>query len=136
MLDEDLKIRDGADHTFYAQFNKLEKINHYIVAYSDAMAVGCGAFRQYDEQSVEIKRMFVSPEFRAKGVATAVLKALEDWATEEGFASSILETGLKQPEAIGLYRKNGYMITSNYGPYEKVVNSLCMKKNLYRHAPT
>ena len=61
MLDHELQIRDGDDHPFYAQFNTLNNINHLIVAYVDDHAVGCGAFRPYAAQSVEIKRMFVRP---------------------------------------------------------------------------
>lgn len=108
MLDEELQIRDGEDHSFYAPFNTLTHINHVIVAYVDNYAVGCGAFRPYDAQSVEIKRMFVHPDLRGRGVATMILHTLELWAKESGFHQSILETGFNQPEAIALYTKAGY----------------------------
>jgi len=130
LLDEELRIRDGADHPFYAQFNTLEKISHYIVAYVEGIAVGCGSFRVYNEDTVEIKRMFVQSLHRGWGIASLILAALESWAAENRFSSCILETGYNQPEAIALYKKSGYTVIANYGPYENVQNSICMRKNL------
>lgn len=129
-LDLDLQIRDGEDHPFYAQFNTLTNINQVIVAYSDNLPVGCGAFRPYSAETVEIKRMFVHAEHRSRGIASLMLDALEKWAAETGYSASILETGFNQPEAIALYKKAGYTVTSNYGPYENVANSVCMRKSL------
>ena len=79
LLDHDLKIRDGEDHSFYAQFNTLNRINHALVAYNEGIPVGSGAIRQYNTESMEIKRMFVKPEYRGMGVARLVLKELEAW---------------------------------------------------------
>lgn len=130
LLDEDLAIRDGEDHSFYNQFNKTDKIKHVIVFYENDIAVGCGAFREKESDTVEIKRMFVHPDFRKKGIASAVLTVLEIWAKEVGYAYTILETGKNQPEAINLYQKQDYTIIPNYPPYEKMDNSVCMKKTL------
>jgi len=130
MLDHELQIRDGDDHPFYAQFNKLTNINHVIVAYSNNHAVGCGAFRPYDAQSVEIKRMFVHPDYRSRGIASMMLEALEEWSKESGAMKCLLETGYNQPEAIALYKKAGYTEITNYGPYQDVANSVCMQKIL------
>lgn len=130
LLDQDLKIRDGEDHTFYNQFNKIDKIKHVIVYYENDIAVGCGAFREKESDTVEIKRMFVNPDYRKRGIAAAVLKELENWAAELNYTYTILETGKKQPEAISLYQKSGYTIIPNYPPYEKMDNSVCMKKTL------
>ena len=74
--------------------------------------------------------MFVLPEYRGRGIASAVLSELEAWARELGYTRCILETGKKQPEAIRLYQKSGYTIIPNYGPYEQVENSVCMEKAL------
>src|SRR6188768_630828 len=82
LLDQDLKIRDGEDHAFYNQFNKTDAIKHVIVFYENDIAVGCGAFRKKKEDTVEIKRMYVHPDHRKKGIASAVLAALEIWAKE------------------------------------------------------
>jgi putative acetyltransferase len=127
-LDADLKIRDGEDHAFYAQYNKIDKIRHVIVAYQNRIPVACGAIKEYAPEIAEVKRMFVQPEFRKQGIAGKVLKELENWAGELGFRSLILETGKAQPEAIGLYTKCNYEIIPNYGQYENVENSVCMQK--------
>ena len=130
MLDTFLAERDGKDHAFYAQFNKLDNIKNTIVCFDDNEAIGCGAFKQYDETTVEIKRMFVKPSYRGKGAATKVLQELEKWAIENNFSSAILETVKNQPEAVALYKKNGYTIIPNFGQYKNVENSICMHKIL------
>ncbi|MBV9468501.1 MAG: GNAT family N-acetyltransferase [Abitibacteriaceae bacterium] len=130
LLDEDLSLRDGAAHPFYAQFNTLDAIRHVVVAYEQDRPVGCGAIKRYDETTVEIKRMFVRPENRGRGIAAAILRELEQWAAELGFATAILETGKQQPEAIRLYQKSGYTLMPNYGQYALAQNSVCMQKPL------
>ncbi|QDA60980.1 GNAT family N-acetyltransferase [Hymenobacter jejuensis] len=130
LLDQDLSIRDGADHAFYAQFNKIDKLNHVVVAYSNDEPVACGAFKEFSPELVEIKRMFVQPTQRGQGVAQAVLTELEQWAKELQYAGCVLETGKKQPEAIRLYQKSGYALIPNYGQYIGVENSVCMQKEL------
>lgn len=130
LLDADLAWRDGDDHSFYAQFNKIDSIKHVVVAYDDARPVACGAIKQFDLGIMEVKRMYVSPDARKRGIATTVLSELETWAREIGCSSCVLETGHKQPEAIGLYRKNGYHTIPNYGQYAGVDNSICFSKQL------
>ena len=130
LLDADLKFRDGEDHAFYAQFNKIDKIKYAVVAYENDIAVGCGAFREYSPNTVEVKRMYVSENKRGKGIATQVLSELEKWAEELNYARCLLETGKNQPEALGLYKKNGYSIVPNFGQYQNVDNSVCFEKNL------
>ncbi len=130
LLDQDLAIRDGEEHAFYAQYNKVDKIRHVVVGYFENQAVACGAIRAFDDHAVEVKRMFVSPEYRGKGLAGKILTELETWATGLGFQRCILETGKKQPEAIRLYEKSGYSVIPNFGPYEGVENSVCMEKIL------
>lgn len=129
-LDADLKIRDGADHGFYSQFNRIAAIKHVIVACIEDKPVGCGAFKPYADDAVEIKRMYVPPLERGKGIASAILSELEAWAASLDYKRCVLETGKKQPEAIQLYKKNGYSIIANYGQYENVENSVCFEKIL------
>lgn len=74
--------------------------------------------------------MFVPENKRSKGIASIVLKELETWASELGFPKCVLETGYKQPEAIRLYEKNGYVKIPNYGQYIGMENSVCFEKNL------
>ncbi|MCD9187553.1 MAG: GNAT family N-acetyltransferase [Pyrinomonadaceae bacterium] len=130
LLDADLAIRDGAEHSFYAQYNKIDKLREVVVAYENEKAVGCGAFKEYEPKTAEIKRMYVREDMRGKGIAGKVLSELENWAKELDFTECILETGLKQPEAIRLYRKSGYQRIPNYGQYAGVENSVCMRKYL------
>ena len=130
LLDADLAARDGSDHSFYAQFNKIDKIKHAIVAYQDDKPIGCGAIKEFSKKAMEVKRMYTVPDSRGKGVASRILAELETWASELGFEKCLLETGKRQPEAIELYKKNGYQIISNYGQYEGIDNSLCFEKNI------
>ena len=129
LLDEDLQIRDGPEHSFYAQFNKLDNIQHVVICYSDDIAIGCGAFKPYDQQCIEVKRMFVMLEYRGKSIGLHILNELEMWAAELNYTSAILETGNKQPEAIRLYEKAGYKIIENFGQYKNVQNSVCMARD-------
>jgi UDP-2-acetamido-3-amino-2,3-dideoxy-glucuronate N-acetyltransferase len=131
LLDADLAMRDGAEHGFYAQFNKIDHIKHVAIVYAGGQAIGCGAFKPFEEgKKVEIKRMFVEPEWRGLGIAGRVLSALEDWARALGYSSCVLETGKKQPEAIALYQKNGYLVIPNYGQYAGIENSVCFEKKV------
>ena len=127
-LDADLAERDGEDHSFYAQYNKIDKIKYAVVAYENDEPVGCGAIKEYAPGIMEVKRMYTSPTSRGKGIASRVLRELELWASELSYEKCILETGKKQPEAIGLYKKNGYKVIPNYGQYAEVENSLCFEK--------
>jgi len=129
-LDKDLAARDGADHSFYSQFNKVDMIRHAIVLYDHDKPVGCGAMKEFQHDIMEIKRMYTLPECRGKGIATTILTELEKWAVELSYKKCVLETGKRQPEAIELYKKNGYTVTPNYGQYIGIENSVCFEKKL------
>ncbi len=129
-LDADLARRDGSDHSFYAQFNKIDKIKYVVVAYEDGKPVGCGAIKEFAPGIMEVKRMYTLPESRGKGIATKVLDELEKWAAALGYEKCVLETGKRQPEAIGLYQKSGYRVIPNYGQYAGVENSVCFEKEV------
>ena len=129
-LNAELAVRDGADHAFYSQYNTLDAIQHVVLAYMGDRAVGCGAFKPFDAQTLEIKRMYVVTEARSKGVASAILSELEHWGIELGYTSGVLETGKRNPEAVNLYKKYGYERIENFGPYRGVDNSLCFRKML------
>ena len=130
LLDADLAIRDGDKHSFYDQFNRIDNIRYVVVAYENEKPAGCGAIKEYDQDSMEVKRMYVLPGSRKRGIATKILTELEIWASELSYSKCILETGKGQPEAIELYKRNGYTLISNYGQYEGVENSLCFEKSL------
>ena len=129
-LDAYLAVLDGEDHAFYAQFNKTSLLKNAVICYDNNIAVGIGAYKEFEPKIAEIKRMYTLPESRRKGIAKAILTELETWAKEENYTTSILETGFLQVDAIGLYQKLGYQITENFGQYVGVENSVCMKKNL------
>lgn len=130
LLDKYLSVVDGNEHSFYAQYNKLDKIHHVVVAYQDGIAAGCGAIKAFTDNVAEVKRMYVHPDHRQRGIAMQVLSELEAWAGELKFDSCILETGKRQDEAIRLYRKMDYKVIENYGQYSGVENSVCMQKLL------
>ena len=129
-LDADLAERDGEEHSFYSQFNKVDMIRHVVVAYQNNLAISCGAIKEYDPKTMEVKRMFTSPENRGKGFAGIILHELENWAREMNFEKCILETGKRQAEALRLYKKSGYDIIPNYGQYAGIENSVCFNKDL------
>ena len=129
LFDDYLVEIDGDEKDFFAQYNQIY-IDNVIVCYEDEIAVGCGAFKEYEPTVAEIKRMFVLPEKRGKGIASTVLNALEIWAKENGFQHAILETSNQLTNAISLYQKSDYEVIPNYGQYIDVESSVCMKKIL------
>ena len=129
-LDAELAKLDGDEHAFYAQFNKIDKINHVALAYDDDEVVGCGAIKNLSSEIMEVKRMYVLPTSRNRGIATKILLELEKWAMELSCEKCVLETGRRQPDAIKLYQKNGYRNIANYGQYAGKENSLCFEKRL------
>ncbi|GAB6119592.1 GNAT family N-acetyltransferase [Dysgonomonas termitidis] len=130
-LEKHLTCADERAHSECKQYNKLESIKHVVVAYIDKKAVGCGAIRKYDTDTIEVKRMFVSINARKQGVGSKILVELEIWAKQLGFQKSILETGNMLPEAVRLYKKNNYIQIPNYGQYENMEKSVCFSKKLY-----
>jgi len=129
-LDANLANRNGEMQEYFNQFNKVDSIKHVIIAYINGIAVGCGAIKQFDSESVEVKRMFVSEEYRGRGIAHKILNELENWAKELNYTSTVLETSNVQIEAVGLYTKSGYAVIENYGQYAGIETSICFKKEL------
>lgn len=131
-LDKSLAVTDGEEHAFYDQFNKSTDIKHVIVYYLGGEAIACGAIKQFDDTTMELKRMYTEPFMRGKGVGAKIVETLEQWAQELGFERCILETGLRQQDAIALYKKVGYTIIPNYGQYIGIENSVCFEK-VFQH---
>jgi putative acetyltransferase len=127
-LDKDLHGRYDIRQEAYDVHNRIVYLDTVVIAFVNETAAGCGCFKRYDDKTVEVKRMFVSPANRGKGIASAILAELETWATELGNAGIVLETGTGQPEAIALYKKKGYKVIPNYGPYLGMGESVCMGK--------
>ncbi|MBV6881981.1 GNAT family N-acetyltransferase [Epilithonimonas ginsengisoli] len=129
-LDAYLAVMDGEEHGFYDQYNKIDSLKNCIVIFDNDEAVTCGAIKEFDKQSMEVKRMFTLPEKRGKGLASAILNELESWTKELGYEKTILETGKRQTEAVALYQKCNYKVIPNYGQYAGVENSVCFEKDL------
>jgi len=96
----------------------------------DGTPLGCGGLRQLDAISGEIKRMYVVPERRGSGVASAVLEALESHARVRGWTHLRLETGTGQPDAVKFYMRHGYAPIDRFGPYADEPTSLCFERAL------
>ncbi|MDD3342320.1 MAG: GNAT family N-acetyltransferase [Sulfurospirillaceae bacterium] len=129
-LDQELNARYGALQSSYDKHNVIVPIETALVGFDETMPVACGCFKVIDDKTVEIKRMFVLSEYRRQGISTQMLHALEQWAISLGYCMARLETGKRQPEAIGLYQKYGYEIIDNFEPYRGIDNSVCMQKTL------
>lgn len=130
LLDQYLAQIDGSENSFYSQFNGIDSLQNCILLYENNSAIGCGAIKRYNDESYEVKRMFVHPDARGQGSGQKIVMALEKWAKELGAAQLILETGKRMPDAVQLYKKMGYQITKNYPPYVGVDNSICFLKIL------
>ena len=127
-LDKDLAARNGDANDFFVQHNKIDYIKNVVVAYEDSEAIGCGAMKNYVDDIVEIKRMYVRKEHRGRKISVLILNELETWASDLGYEKCILETGEQMTEALGLYRKLGYVEIPRYGPYVDVETSICFEK--------
>jgi len=128
-LEADLKVRDGDGHLLFAALNQLTGTVDAVVAYDQDKAVGCGAFRKYDEDTAELKRMFVRPLSRVQGLGSGILAELEKWAAEQGYSNWVLETGRNQPEALGFYLKHSFIMIPRFGRYLQSENSICFHKS-------
>jgi len=129
-LDDELAERDKEDTAFYSQFNNIDVLKHTVVAYKNGGAIGIGAFKKFNEETVEVKRMYVLHKYRREGIAIKILNELELWANKLSFKKCVLETGKRQFEAVNFYKKNGYNIIPNYDPYINIKNSVCFEKDV------
>ncbi|MEU9823856.1 GNAT family N-acetyltransferase [Micromonospora chersina] len=104
----------------------------FLVAYLDGQPVGCGGWRSHgdDGETAELKRMYTAPAARGRGVARAVLAAVEHSARDQGRKRIILECGDKQPEAIAMYTSAGYERIPNFGFYQDAPGCLSFGRPL------
>lgn len=130
LLEEDLSQRYGQAQAAYSPFNSLEKICAVVIAMNEGEPVACGSFKPFEEDAVEMKRVFVKSAYRGQGLSKRILQDLESWALELGFVRAVLETGPKQPEAIALYTHSGYSQIDNFEPYVGFDDSVCFAKDL------
>ena len=129
-LDHELWNELNEDQSTYDQYNKVPDIPTAIIIYDNENPVAIGCYKAYNNNTVEIKRMYVDKAYRGKGISKMVLDELEKWAIENGFQQAILETSIHFNVAQSLYSKAGYVIIPNYDQYEDLEESICMKKKL------
>lgn len=120
----------GVRQQYYDRLNVINNSSTVVVAYVNDETAGCGCLREFDAETIEVKRMFVTERYRGKGIGSHILVELEKWAREFGYKNIILETGTSLKEAIALYKKGGYQVTENWGEYVGIETSVCMKKTL------
>ena len=130
-LSEELSTRygDGDSSSFKPEDTDKPK-SCFVIARIESNAVGCGALMPFEDDIAEVKRMYVKKEIRGKGVSVKILVELEKYAKEYAYKKIWLETGVMQPEAIGLYEKAGYVRIKNYGKYENNPLSVCYEKTI------
>lgn len=103
----------------------------FLVGYVDGVPVACGAIRKHDESTAEIKRMYVMPAARGKGLSRQILSALEAEGRALGVRRLVLETGPRQVEALALYERAGFVKIPLFGEYLNSPKfSVCMEKEL------
>ena len=133
-LEEDLGVRyadiDVLADVDLAEMNRLRDDALFLVARVDGEAVGCGALRPHDDGVGEVKRMYVAPSARGTGVGRALLDELRAAAVGLGYRRLVLETGIRQPEAMALYESVGWRPIANYGAYSAAEWSRCYELSL------
>ena len=121
---------EGANHFRLDAEEVADKAGAFLVAWHDEIPVGCGAVRRLDSDTAEIKRMYVDPTERGTGVGRALLSALEDEAKRLKVVRIVLETGVRQMQAMSLYETCGFRRVSAFGEYVGSEYSVCMEKRL------
>ncbi|MBR2991885.1 MAG: GNAT family N-acetyltransferase [Clostridiales bacterium] len=119
------KNREG-----FIPYNLSESISAVLLAYMDGVAVGCAGLKKYNDSDVEIKRVWVEPDYRSRHIATELMDRIEDKAREMGFKRAVLQTRPIMEDAVGLYEKRGYELIGNYPPFDKLEGAICMALHL------
>ena len=131
-LDESLNELSGGEENRceYIELNSIANIHDVIIVYGSDVPIACGSFKKYDDESVEMKRVFVEKAHRGQGIAKAIMDRLEQAAKSKGYKNAVLETGRHMNIAVGMYKSIGYEIIDNYGPYKGMEKSICLGKAL------
>jgi predicted DNA-binding protein (MmcQ/YjbR family)/GNAT superfamily N-acetyltransferase len=124
------KVGKKFQRSQYVQFNQRNSIHDVIVAYRKGEPVACGAFKMYDEDHAELKRIYTEPSIRNMGLGAEIIRRLEAKAKIKGYTWCILETGKPLEAACHVYQKAGYKIIPNYGQYVNMPNSICMERKI------
>ncbi|WP_303247840.1 GNAT family N-acetyltransferase [uncultured Methanobrevibacter sp.] len=114
----------------YKEYNKITDPHVVLLAIENKKPIACGSFKKINENSIEIKRVFVNKNHRKQGMATEIIKKLEEIAVKQGYVYSFLETGKENIAAIATYEKLGYLKIENTGFFKEDEICLSMKKDL------
>jgi putative acetyltransferase len=127
-----LEMREiyGDFRVIYDNYNQISHLDTVVIACANDTPVGCGCFKEIDDKTVEIKRVYVSPSERKTGIGSAVMDELEVWAKEDGYSRIITETANKLEDSISFLKNRGYQIIPSYGPYAGMKTSVCFGKDL------
>jgi putative acetyltransferase len=130
----ELSARYGIPPSPFSPSDALGPRTAFVVATLAGQPIGCGALRRIDEATAEIKRMYVVPSGRRRGIARCILHVLEDLAADFHYRAIRLETGLQQPEAIGLYESSGYHRIAAYSHHIRDPRSVCFEKSIHKRS--
>lgn len=132
LLDTELNKRVGGakNRQKYIALNTLDDIRDFFIAYENVQPVGGACLKKNSDISIEIKRVFVKEAYRKTGIAKDILQNIFKYAISENYTEILLETGSILFEATQLYKKMGFYVIPNYGPYINMKHSICMKKDL------
>lgn len=120
----------GDVHLRYAEFNRPENFARLAVVYEEEKAIACGCWKVVDGQTAEIKRIYVLPEYRRKGAASCIVRAMEEDVAASGRSRVVLETARTTPDSAALYQSLGYRVVDYYGSPAGAENCLCFEKEL------
>lgn len=114
----------------FIPYNISESITDVLIAECDGVPAGCAGLKAYSDTEVEIKRVWVEPEYRKNHIANEMMELLEAKAALEGFSKAILQTRPQMEAAVSLYLKRGYVLIDNYPPYDRLEGAICFSKTL------
>lgn len=115
----------------FVPYNISDSITDVVIAYYDDIAIGCAGLKRYSDDDVEVKRVWVQPDYREQHIAANLMEMLENQARQQGFRRTILQTRQIMIAAVKLYSNRGYYQIDNYSPYDKLEGAICFAKDLY-----
>lgn len=125
------RLVGGAENRkLFIPHNVSESIQDVLIAYMDDIPIACSGLKKYSDQDVEIKRVWVEPEYRGHHIATDMMKKIEAKAKQQGFQRAILQTREIMTDAVKLYINLGYYQIDNYPPYNELEGAICFAKEL------
>ncbi len=125
------RIVGGAEkRAGFVPFNASVEIPFVLLAYGDGHPVACAGLKRYSDADAEVKRVWVEPAYRGRGIASALMDQIEEKARDLGYRRIILQTRPIMPDAVGLYTKRGYALIPNYPPYDRLEGAVCYAKAL------